>query len=167
MHGSRGHTGNCKSRALASDFKKPMNSFFLSSFANALQSKSFDLRYLPAFFLPVHEKRALHWSEHVYWVSPPQLPLPFPCLAHLLLQLGCRCGCVCKVEKQNTHERERERLHQVVYSDSSRLLPAAKPVGIYRYRAVGAHDEADSPHQVYVSRTVDDSLWMNGNCLYH
>ncbi len=131
MHGSRAHIGNWKSRALASDFKKPMNSFFLSSFAKA-SIKSFDLRYLPAFFLPVHETRAVHWSEHVYWVSLPELPLslPFPSLAHLLLllQVGCRCGCVYNLEKQNTHERERERLQQqVVYSSySSRLLPAAK-----------------------------------------
>jgi hypothetical protein len=44
------------------NLKKLMNSFFLSfflHFQNALQSKSFDLRYLPAFFLPVHEMHAL------------------------------------------------------------------------------------------------------------
>jgi hypothetical protein len=41
------------------NLKKPMNSFFLSSFPNTLQNKSFDLCYLPAFFLPVHEMRAL------------------------------------------------------------------------------------------------------------
>jgi hypothetical protein len=64
------------------NLKKLMNSFFLSfflHFQNALQSKSFDLRNLPAFFLPVHEMRVLPpWSEHVYWVSARQLPLSFP-----------------------------------------------------------------------------------------
>jgi hypothetical protein len=47
------------------NLKNLMNSFILSFFLsffvskNALQSKSFDLRYLPAFFLLVHEMRVL------------------------------------------------------------------------------------------------------------
>jgi hypothetical protein len=134
MHGSRGHIGNWKNRALASDFKKPMNSFFLSFFLSFVickmpcKAKASIYATYQFSFSPVHETSALHWSEHVYWVSPLQLPLslPFPCTTAAAGRMSMR------VEKQSTHERERERLHQGVYSDSDRLLPAAKHVGIYR-----------------------------------
>jgi hypothetical protein len=96
MHGSTGHIGNCKSRALAS---KPLeaNEFFLSFFLSFFISKmpckakaSIYATYQLSFSLFTKCASSLHWSEHVYWVSALQLPIsfPFPSLSFHLLQVG-------------------------------------------------------------------------------
>jgi hypothetical protein len=83
------------------NLKKLMNSFFLSFFISKMLYKAkasiyatHQLSFSPFTKLP----SSLHWFEHVYWVSAPQLPLsfpfpsfpfPFPFLPHLL-QVGWR-----------------------------------------------------------------------------
>jgi len=63
--------------------------------------------------------RCFHWSEHVYWVSAPQLPLSFPFLSFPFPSVSFPStpaagltdddeAAVYNLEKQNTHERERE-----------------------------------------------------------
>jgi hypothetical protein len=119
VHGSRGHIGNCKSRALASNLKNPMNYFFLSSFAKCPAKQKLWSTLLTSFLSPRSRNALLPlvWT-HLYWVSAPQLPLSFPFLSfpfsfvsfHTCCKSdGRRWGCVYNLEKQNTHERERER----------------------------------------------------------
>ncbi len=120
-------------------------SFYLSFFISKIPCKvkaSIYATYQLSFSPFTKCAHSLQWSEHVYWVSVPQLPLSFPFLSFPfrflpdLLQVGWRWGWVYNLEKQNTRERERERerLHQVVYSDSSRLLQPSPSRGRQVYK---------------------------------
>jgi hypothetical protein len=144
MHGSRGRMGNCKSRALAlkpweaNEFLLP---FFLH-FQSALQSKIFDLRYLPVFFLPVHEMRVLPplvWTRLLgfnsatpSFLSFPSIPFRF--LPHLLQHVGWRWGWLYNLEKKHPRERDCTRLFiatATAAASFNRLRPAA---GRYVYK---------------------------------
>jgi hypothetical protein len=108
VHWSRGHIGNCKSRALVSNLKKPMNSLFLSSFAKCPAKQ----KLRSTSFLSPRSRNArplLVWTRLLGFSSatPSFLSLHFRFLPHLL-QVGWRRGWVYNLEKQNTEERERE-----------------------------------------------------------
>ncbi len=151
VHWSRGHIGNCKSRALVSNLKKPMNSLFLSSFAKCPAKQ----KLRSTSFLSPRSRNArppLVWTCLLGFSSatPSFLSLASRFLPHLL-QVGWRWGRVYNLEKQNTEERESACTRWFI---ATAAVSFPRPAGIYRYRA-------------YVSWGIDDSLWMNGNCLYN
>jgi hypothetical protein len=64
------------------NLKKLILSFFISKMPCKAKAKASIYATYQLSFSPFTKcASSLHWSEHVYWVSAPQLPLSFPFLS--------------------------------------------------------------------------------------